>query len=141
MGFFATGDRLLQPSKTRLVFLLIAAAAFIFTEFGRHVYCPYVRKHGIEDYGLTDSIGNLGGIIVQIFVGLAILNAMKMQSYRLAVFYSIGYVAYEFAQPHLPRGVFDWNDIYGTVIGFLVSVVILAAVWRHAPTETREPEG
>jgi uncharacterized membrane protein YccC len=72
----------------------------------------------------------LGGIVVQIFFGLAVLNPNRRQSYRLATFFSVGYVVYEFLQPYLPKGVFDWKDVYGTVIGFAVSVLLLALTWR-----------
>jgi hypothetical protein len=58
--------------------------AFFATEFGRFVYRPYVRRHGILDLGLADTIGNLGGIVVQIFVTLATVNATRRQSYRTA---------------------------------------------------------
>lgn len=130
MGFFATKERYFKPSRSRLVFLVIAVGAFFVTEFGRYVYRPYVRKYGVHDFGLADSVGNLGGVIVQIFFGLAMLNATQKQSYRLAAFFAVGYVLYEFVQPYLPKGVFDWKDIYGTVVGFIVSVLILSVVWR-----------
>ena len=103
------------------------------TEFGRFTCRRYVRENSINDFGLTDSIGNFGGIVVQIFLGLAIMNSTRKQSYRLAVFFSVGYVVYEFAQPILPRGVFDWNDVFGTVIGFLISVLVISLIWRVAP--------
>lgn len=133
MGFFIDRERLLKPSRTRFVFLLIGAAAFLVTEFGRFTCRRYVRENSINDFGLTDSIGNFGGIVVQIFLGLAIMNSTRKQSYRLAVFFSVGYVVYEFAQPILPRGVFDWNDVFGTVIGFLISVLVISLIWRVAP--------
>jgi hypothetical protein len=113
MGFFATRERYFKPSRSRLAFLALAVSAFVVTELGRYVYRPYVRASGVNDFGLADSIGNLGGVVVQIFLGLAVLNATRKQSYRLAAFFALGYVAYEFAQPYLPKGVFDWKDIYG----------------------------
>ncbi|MCK5035459.1 MAG: hypothetical protein KAS73_06180 [Candidatus Sabulitectum sp.] len=82
---------------------------------------------------MTDSIGNWGGIVARIFLGLAIFNSGKKRSYRLAAFFSIGYVVYEFVQNILPKGVFDWNDVFGTVIGFLISAIILLVVWRVLP--------
>ncbi len=112
------------------MFLLLAVGAFVLTELGRNVYRPYAYKHGIFDFGLADSVGNLGGIIVMIFLGLAILNSTRRQSYRLAVFYSVGFIVYEFVQPFLPKGVFDWRDIYGTAVGFAISLLMLTAVWR-----------
>lgn len=130
MGYLTTRARYFEPSRARLVFLLLAAGAFVVTELGRFVYRPYVRIHGVNDLGLADCIGNLGGVVVQIFLGLAVLNPTRRQSYRLATFFAVGYVIYEFLQPYLPKGVFDWKDVYGTVIGFTISVLLLAVTWR-----------
>ena len=71
----------------------------------------------------------LGGLVVQIFLGLAVLNSNRRQSYRLAKLFAGGYVLYEFAQPYIPMGVFDWNDVYATIIGFSISVFMLSVVW------------
>lgn len=138
MGWLATPGRILKPSRIRLGFLFVGVAAFALTEVGRFILRPYVREHGINDLGLTDCIGNLGGIIVQIFLGLAFLNPTRPQSYRLAGFFSLGYIVYEFAQPVLPKGVFDWKDVYGTAIGLGLSLPVLALLWRMYPgTEAR----
>ena len=130
MGYLATRSRIFIPSRSRIVFLAIAVAAFAITEFGRYVYRPYVRQNGVNDLGITDCIGNLGGIVVQVFFSLAILNSSRKQSFRVAAFCSVGYVLYEFAQPYLPKGVFDWKDVYGTAIGYAISVLLILVVWR-----------
>jgi hypothetical protein len=130
MGFLTTKSRYLEPSRSRFLFLLVALGAFVLTELGRNVYRPYAYEHRLFDFGLADSIGNLGGIVVMIFLGLSALNSTRRQSYRLAVFYSVGFVVYEFVQPFLPKGVFDLRDIYGTAVGFVISLLILTAVWR-----------
>ena len=130
MGWLSSRERLLEPSRSRATFLLIGSMAFAATEFGRFICRPYVRSHAINDFGITDSIGNLGGILVMIFLGCAALNPTRSQSFRLAAFYSVGFVVYEFFQPILPKGVFDWMDVIGTGIGYLISLPILAAVWR-----------
>lgn len=132
MGFLVTKERLLKPGRSRLLFVLVATCAFGITECGRLLYRPYVYEHGISDFGLADSMGNLGGIIVQIFFGLAIFNSTRRQSYRLAVFFSGGYILYEFLQRYLQKSVFDWLDIYGTLIGFAISVALLKVFWRMA---------
>ena len=62
-----------------------------------------------------------------------------MQSYRLAVFFSVGYIMYEFAQRFLPKGVFDWKDVYGTVPGLGLSLPILLALWRLFPESGDSP--
>ena len=137
MAWLASHDRIFEPSRVRVRFLIIAALAYGVTELGRFVGRPYVRAHGLHDFGLTDSIGNLGGIVVQIFFALAIINPIRVQSYRLAAFFAAGYVLYEFAQPYLPRGTFDWHDIWATVIGYGLAVLILRAVWRGLPASDR----
>jgi hypothetical protein len=119
----------------RIIFLVIAGCAFAVTEMGRFVCRPWVREHGINDYGLTGSIGNLGGIVVQIFVVLAIVGSTRRKSFGFAAFMAAGYVVYEFLQPYLPRGTFDWNDVYATVIGFVFSVPVLYLVWKLLPEQ------
>jgi hypothetical protein len=129
VGWLSSRDRLLKQSRTRAAFLFLCAAAFAVTEFGRFFLRPLVKQHGIDDFGLTESIGNLVGILVMIFIGCSILNPTREQSFRLAAFYSVGFVIYEFVQPLLPKGVFDWNDVIATGIGYLISLPILTAVW------------
>lgn len=91
MGYFSSPDRIFAPSRSRLVFLLLGIAAYAATELGRFVYRPYARQNHLSDFGLADSVGNLGGIGVQIFLGLAILNSTRRQSYRMAAFSAVGY--------------------------------------------------
>jgi hypothetical protein len=133
MGWLSSPERIFKPSKTRFAFFLLGSVAFVVTETGRLGFRPYVRRHGINDFGITDSIGNLGGILVMIFLGCAIMNPNKQQSYRLAAFYSAGFVVYELVQPYLPKGVFDWMDVLGTGVGYLISVALLAILWRFLP--------
>jgi hypothetical protein len=126
----------------RLIFLVIAVFAFGATEFGRHVYRPWAYARGLNDLGLADSIGNLGGIVVQVFFTIAVVNATRAQSYRWAAFLSIGYVAYEFVQPHLPKGIFDWKDVAATGLGYCVGLLVLRLIWGTMDTarqEDREP--
>jgi hypothetical protein len=138
MGWLATTARIRIPDRVRGAFLCVSVLAFIVTELGRHVYRPYVRARAIEDFGLADSIGNLGGIVVQIFLMLAVMNPTRKQSYRIAGFLSVGYIVYEFIQPILPRGTFDWKDVIGTLIGFCISTLILLVIWPRFPESGRE---
>jgi len=138
MGWLATPARIRIPERVRGAFLCVSVLAFIVTELGRHVYRPYVRANAIHDLGLADSIGNLGGIVVQIFLTLAVMNPTRKQSYRLAAFLSVGYIVYEFVQPILPRGTFDWKDVIGTLMGFCISTLILLVIWQRFPDAGRE---
>jgi hypothetical protein len=141
MGWLATPERLLRPGRVRLVFLGVAVMAFFATEFGRFVYRPYVRRHDITDFGLADSVGNLGGIVVQIFLTVAAMNSTKRQSFRIAPLLAAGYVAYEFLQPVLPKGVFDWKDVYGTLLGLCFALGVLWVIWRRFAEEAEERDG
>ena len=109
----------------RLLYAATGVVAFFLTEAGRYVYRPYIYETGINDFGIADSMGNLGGIVVQIFLSLAILNSQRKKAFNVIGFLVVGYILYEIAQPYLPKGVFDWKDIYGTIIGALVSVIAL----------------
>ena len=122
---FTDGESIRTIDVLRLVYAAIAVLAFFVTEAGRTIYRPYIYETGIADFGIADSIGNLGGIVVQVFASLALLNSQKSKAFNVIGFLVAGYILYEIAQPYLPRGVFDWKDIYGTVIGGIVSVLLV----------------
>jgi len=107
----------------RVIYFITAVFWFSITEIGRFVYRPFIYGNKINDYGIADSIGNLGGIIVQIFFMLAILNPLRKYTFHVIAFLTIGYIFYEILQPYLPKGVFDWNDIYATIIGGIVASI------------------
>lgn len=129
-SYFFDKENFRTINTFRIYYLMIFILLFLFTEIGRNVYRPFIYKNNINDYGIADSIGNLGGIIVQIFFGLAILNPTKKKGIRLVVFFSCGYILYEIVQPILPRGVFDWKDIYGTIIGGILGIMIFLIIHR-----------
>ena len=109
----------------RLAYAATAIGAFLLTEAGRNIYRPYIYETGINDFGIADSIGNLGGIVVQVFVSLALLNSRKTKAFNVIGFLVAGFILYEIIQPYLPKGVFDWKDIYGTIIGGIISAFLV----------------
>ena len=134
-NFFTDADAVRTIDSRRILFLLVAIAFFIITEAGRFVYRPYIYSNKINDFGLADSIGNLGGIVVQIFFMFFVLNSPFKKGIRIIGFLVIGYIVYEIAQPYLPRGVFDWKDVYGTVIGGAISFLLFRSI--HALKNNR----
>ena len=124
-NFFTDKAAIKTIDSLRVIYFVIAVLFFFLTEIGRNIYRPYIYSNNIDDYGIADSIGNSGGIIVQIFFMLAILNSPRKKVFRVIGFIVIGYILYEILQPYLPRGVFDWKDIYGTIIGGVISLFIL----------------
>lgn len=123
-NFFIDKNALRTIDTSRIVYAIVSILAFFSTEIGRNIYRPFIYRNNIDDFGVADSIGNLGGVVVQIFFTLAILNSPKQKAIRVILFIILGYIVYELLQPYLPKGVFDWKDIYGTLIGGLISTII-----------------
>jgi glycopeptide antibiotics resistance protein len=123
-NFFTDKDSIRTIDTKRIVYLITAVLSFFGTEFGRFVYRPYIYENNINDFGLADSIGNWGGIVVQIFFGLALLNPPFNKGFRLIGLFVIGYIMYEILQPVLPKGTFDWLDVYGTLIGGAIGLLL-----------------
>jgi len=46
----------------------------------------------------------------------------------LIAFFTVGYIVYEILQPYLPKGTFDWKDIYGTLIGAVFSLLLFLLI-------------
>ena len=123
-NFFLNKNTFRIIDTLRIYYAILFILTFALTEIGRFVYRPFIYSNHINDFGIADSIGNLGGIIVQIFFGFMIINPPKKKGIRLIAFFSCGYIVYEIAQPFLPKGVFDWKDIYGTLLGGILSLLI-----------------
>src|SRR5210317_23653 len=94
-NFFTDSTSLKTIDFLRITYLIIAVLFFFITEAGRKIYRPYIYSNNIDDYGIADSIGNSGGIIVQIFFSLAILNSPGKKVFHVFGFIVIGYIVYE----------------------------------------------
>lgn len=129
-NFFTDSESFRTIDTLRIVYLITSMIAFILTELGRFIYRPFIYENGINDFGLADSVGNWGGIMVQIFFGLAILNSPFKKGFRLIGLFVAGYIIYEILQPILPRGTFDWNDVYGTLIGGVFGLIFYLIIHR-----------
>lgn len=129
-NFFFDRDQFKIIDIKRIIYLLISVFCFILTETGRFFYRPFIYQNNINDFGIADSIGNSGGIMVQIFFSLAILNSTYKKGFRIIGFLVMGYIIYEIAQPYLPKGTFDWLDIYGTLIGGIISLCLYVLIHK-----------
>ena len=123
-NFFIDKEQLRTIDTRRILYFLTSVFSYLITEVGRFVYRPFIYENHINDFGIADSIGNSGGILVQIFLGLAILNPTFKKGFRLIGLFVFGYIFYEILQPYLPKGTFDWLDIYGTLIGGLIGLLL-----------------
>jgi len=126
--FFTDIEHIRTIDIRRIAYAITFLLSFILTELGRNYYRPYIYENNINDLGIADSIGNLGGIIVQIFFGLMLFNSSKKKGFRVIAFFVVGYIMYEIVQPILPKGVFDWLDIYGTVLGGILGLLFFMII-------------
>jgi glycopeptide antibiotics resistance protein len=124
MCFLIYKNKLREIDTVRIYYFILFLISYGLTEIGRELYRPIIYANHINDFGIADSIGNAGGIIAQIFFGFLIINPSKRIGIRLIVLFSVGYILYEIAQLFLPGGVFDLKDIYGTLLGGILSAVV-----------------
>ncbi len=129
-NIFTDKEQFRTIDTIRIVYFAIFVLTFIFTEFGRYVYRPFIYHNHINDFGIADSIGNWGGIVVQIFFGLAIINSSFKQGFSVIAVATGGYILYEFAQPYLPKGTFDWLDVYGTLAGGIIALALFFLIHK-----------
>ena len=128
---FTSIEKLRTIDTRRVIYVVVFILSFFVTEIGRHVYRPIIYQNEINDFGLADSIGNLGGIIAQVFLSLALLNPNLKQGFRIIGFLIIGYVFYEIVQPILPKGTFDWKDVFGTILGGVLAGIIFFIIQKY----------
>lgn len=129
-NFFFDRETFRRIDTFRIVYFVMFILSFTLTEIGRYVYRPYIYENKINDFGIADSMGNLGGIIVQIFFGLAFLNSTRIKGIRVIAFLVLGYIVYEAAQIILPKGVFDWKDVWGTLLGGTIALVMFLIIHK-----------
>ena len=133
MDFFLTKGRLFKMNALRLAYFVAFVSFFVLTEIGRKVYRPYIYRMHIDDFGIADSRGNSLGTLTQIFFYLGLFNATQKQSYRLIAFVTLGYIGYEIVQPYLPRGIFDWRDVFATLAAGIFSALVVTVVHAIFP--------
>ena len=126
-------ERIFQFSPLRGAYFGTFALLFLFTEWGRKVYRPYVYANGIYDWGMADVMGNLSGSLAIIFFDLGFIHATRVQGLRIIGLVTVGLIAYEVVQGVLPRSVFDWKDVAATLLAGGIAVVALLILHRLVP--------
>jgi len=126
--------------KPRVSLLLAAAIAFAATEIGRNLYRPWVRQNTVNDFGLADSVGSLGGVAVTGFLLAAIMGRTRVTSLGGAVGGAVGALVYEFLQPTLRSGTFDWNDVFAIIIGSVVALWTVWLIWSRSSGAQASPQ-
>ena len=130
-NFFLEKNNFRTIDTLRIYYSILFIVSYGLTEIGRYVYRPFIYNNHISDFGIAVSIGNSGGILARVFFGLMIINPPKKKVIRLITFFSFGYILYEIVQPILPLGVFDWKDIYGTLLSGILALIIFLLLHRR----------
>ncbi len=86
MAFFWTREGLLRMNTLRVVYLVGFVLFFLLTEISRKIYRPWVYQTHIDDFGISDTIGNSLGTLTQIFLYPGLTNASKLESDRIVTF-------------------------------------------------------
>jgi len=74
---------------------------------------------------ILDTNGNIGGAIVaSFFFNCFYSNNPLQKRIKIALSSCCGLIVYEFLQLFMKWQTFDQNDIYGTIIGFIISISI-----------------
>jgi len=120
----------------RIYYSILFLLSYGLTEIGRLLYRPFIYDNHINDFGIADSIGNSGGIMAQIFFGLLIINPSRKNGIRLIVLFTVGYILYEIVQLFLLGGVFDWKDIYATIVGGIIASIVFLLLRLKIKDET-----
>lgn len=100
-----------------LVFVIIGLLA-------KSYYRNYIISHGIDDFGLANSLPSFLYVI-------GFSQLLQISSFRfpalVVLIVSLGSVIYEFRQ-YFSSGTLDMGDIIASLIGGLVSYIILVYV-------------
>lgn len=119
-------------TKRRLYYFLFFTSLMI-TLAGSEIYRPYIWSNGMHDYGLADSCTNISGVLTACFLFIANMNYSDNKKDSEIIIGSIlGFITYEFMQIFLPWGTFDWGDIIGTVIGGVLTMIIVKITAFHS---------
>ena len=110
----------------------LGALWFLITEAMRSLYRPWIYSHGYADFHLADTIGSSCGAITAVLILPALFCREKKGPKVLpaAIGVGIGQVVYEFLQPWVKTGLFDWYDVIAAAVGGAIGVLIVSLVSR-----------
>jgi hypothetical protein len=122
-------DTSLRISK-RVSLVVAGVAVLVLTEYGKSSYRPYAWAHNLRDLGLAEGLPSLGGTITAMLLLTGLLSRRENGAVPTALCIAGGCLAYEFLQPVLRTGVFDWTDVLfvlmGTAIGWLAVKALMS---------------
>ena len=123
-------QKFLTWNRLRSAYVLVFLLSFVLTELGREIYRPYIYTHGLNDFGIADTMGNHLGAVTLVFFILAVMNATRQEALIVIATVTIGYVGYEFVQQFLPGSVVDPKDMVASIVGGILSFLLFSAIYQ-----------
>lgn len=112
--------------KRHIPFIVLFAAALIFTFFWETSIRPQLLKSNSSTFYLVESFPNFLAVVLMTFGGMALLALKKnIKVIKLAGSIASGGILYEFCQIFIPERTFDVKDIVASVLGGLFSYLII----------------
>tara|TARA_R110000744_G_scaffold320439_1_gene426582 strand:- start:12 stop:404 length:393 start_codon:yes stop_codon:yes gene_type:complete len=89
-------------------------------------YRPYIYQNNLYDFGLSDMGINISFVPFTYFFLLLIRNKFYFGVYKDIFFHSIILIFIEILSAFINGiGVFDFKDIFGIILGMIVTVIIV----------------
>jgi len=119
--------------KRRTAFIVIFIIVLAFTLYEELYLRKYLFKNHIRPQFIAGSLPNFIAALIFCF-GLTIFKSPAQQKDILKITFGVvaGLVLYEFVQLFMPNMVFDVKDILASVLGGMVSYIVISLVNKTA---------
>jgi len=112
-------------SNIRIVFIITGSIFLVLTHIGDTYYRDWVYTNQIADFGLANYLPSITGTATAIFLLIGLSKKSFNEAPSSAFWVMVGCVIYEFMQPTLGTGIFDWQDLVAVVITGCIVVFAL----------------
>ena len=115
--------------------LTIGASAFFLTEMARSFYRPYIYANDINDWVVSDTVGNSLGTVTAVFMILTMSGRGTSWDWRLVGMVIGGLIGYEMLNL-FDDHPFDVNDVIATIVFGSISIFIYARILARFGVKT-----
>ena len=102
---------------------------------GTTLYRHYIYSQNLYDYHLADVMGNIFGVVCVTFLFILLSRESRwVHQVKIAFVVCVGLITYELLQKILPWQTFDYLDIYGSLVGLSLSILIISVFVIISPS-------
>lgn len=118
------------PTSKRISLLIAGFLAVVLTHFGAYMY----REASLGDARLSSSLAgsapSFGGTVGTMLLFSGLFANTPVAAMRAAFGVGVGCLMYEFIQPIVRTGVFDWFDVLAIFVGLVVGMLVVLVIVR-----------